>query len=93
MAKDAKTNAMRLLEKAGIPFDVITYEVDEDDLSGTHVAALTGLPPEQVFKTLVAKGDKTGHIVACVSVNAELDLKTFAAVSDYIGACFVAIER
>ena len=70
-----KTNAMRLLEAAGIPFRVMEYEVDENDLSGVHVAAQLGQPVEQVFKTLVLKGDKLGYLVCCIPVAEELDLK------------------
>jgi Cys-tRNA(Pro)/Cys-tRNA(Cys) deacylase len=75
-----KTNAMRLLEQAGIEFDTIEYEVDENDLSGEHVASITGIPMEQVFKTLVAKGEKQGIIVFCIPVNTELNLKKAASV-------------
>ncbi|MBQ8781229.1 MAG: Cys-tRNA(Pro) deacylase [Oscillospiraceae bacterium] len=73
-----KTNAVRMLEAAGIPFRTAEYEVDENDLSGTHVAAQLGQPPEQVFKTLVLKGEKTGYLVCCIPVNEELDLKKAA---------------
>lgn len=75
-----KTNAMRLLEQAGIEFDTIEYEVDENDLSGEHVASITGIPMEQVFKTLVAKGEKQGIMVFCIPVNTELNLKKAASV-------------
>ena len=81
MAKKVKTNAMRILETAGIPFRVIEYDVDEDDLSGIHVARICNLPVEQVFKTLVAKGDQTGFIVACVPVHMSLNMKAIASVS------------
>ncbi|WP_099469301.1 Cys-tRNA(Pro) deacylase [Konateibacter massiliensis] len=70
-----KTNAMRILEKAGILFDTKEYEVDENDLSGEHLAKELGLPCEQVFKTLVARGEKNGIMVFCIPVNEELDLK------------------
>ena len=73
-----KTNAMRMLTAAKIPFEVLTYEVDESDLSGTHIAQEVGLPMEMVFKTLVAKGDKTGYIVFCIPVDKEIDLKRAA---------------
>ena len=76
-----KTNAVRLLEKAGVPYELRTYEVDESDLSGMHVARSIGLPPARVFKTLVARGDRTGVIVACIPVDAELDLKELARAS------------
>lgn len=75
-----KTNAMRLLEQADIEFDTIEYEVDENDLSGEHVASITGIPMEQVFKTLVAKGEKQGIMVFCIPVNTELNLKKAASV-------------
>ena len=76
-----KTNAMRMLTAAKIPFEVLTYEVDESDLSGTHIAQEVGLPMEMVFKTLVAKGDKTGYIVFCIPVDKEIDLKRAAAAT------------
>lgn len=69
---------MRLLEAEQIPFQVKEYEVDEADLSGVHVATLLEEPVEQVFKTLVLKGDKNGHIVCCIPVAEELDLKKVA---------------
>lgn len=75
-----KTNAMRLLEKAGISYKAMEYEVDEDNLAGEHVAEQIGMPPEQVFKTLVAKGEKKGIMVFCIPVNTELNLKKAAAV-------------
>ncbi len=73
-----KTNAMRLLEQAGIEFETREYEVDESDLSGESVAKKVGLDPDSVFKTLVARGDKKGIAVFCVPVTAELDLKKAA---------------
>ena len=73
-----KTNATRLLTAAGIPFHTKEYEVDENDLSGTHVARQLGLLPEQVFKTLVLKGEKVGYFVCCVPVSSEVDLKKAA---------------
>lgn len=75
-----KTNAMRLLEQAGIPYKALEYEVDEDNLSGEHVAEQIGIPSEQVFKTLIAKGDKKGFVVFCIPVNDELDLRKAAYV-------------
>ena len=78
-----KTNAMRLLEQAGITYRAMEYEFDEDHLAGGHVAKQIGMPPEQVFKTLVAKGEKKGIMVFCIPVNAELNLKKAAmAVGD-----------
>ena len=74
----AKTNAIRLVEKAGIPYSEKFYEYSEDDLSGNHAAQVLGLPEEQVFKTLVARGERTGINVFCIPVCFELDLKKAA---------------
>lgn len=74
----AKTNAVRLIEQAGIPFREGFYEFDENDLNGRHAARAIGMPEEQVFKTLVAKGDKRGILVFCIPVCCELDLKKAA---------------
>lgn len=76
-----KTNVIRLLEANKILHDIRTYDVNEDDLSGTSVAQKIGADEEIVFKTLVAEGDKTGIIVLCVPVNSELNLKKSAIVS------------
>ena len=76
-----KTNAMRLLDAAGIAYTCKSYEYDESDLSGVHAAEALGLPPEQVFKTLVAHGDKTGPLVFCIPVAEELDLRKAAVAS------------
>jgi Cys-tRNA(Pro)/Cys-tRNA(Cys) deacylase len=76
-----KTNAVRILERAGIRYDLREYAVDEDDLSAPHVAAAIGIPPEQVFKTLVVRGDRTGVLLASIPANTELDLKALAAAS------------
>lgn len=73
-----KTNAMRLLEQAKLPFHSAEYDYDENDLSGMHAAEAIGLPPEQVFKTLVARGAKNGIIVFCIPVSCTLDLKKAA---------------
>ena len=76
-----KTNAMRLLEQAGIPFRVETYEFDEEHLSGAHVASQVSLPEDQIFKTLVVRGGKKGIMVFCIPVMMELDLKKAAKIS------------
>ena len=76
-----KTNVMRLLEAAGIPYRSAEYEYEESDLSGLHAAEQVGMAPEQVFKTLVTRGDKTGINVFCIPVDMELDLKKAAVVS------------
>lgn len=73
-----KTNAMRQLDKVGIKYEPIEYEVDENDLSGMHIAEQTGLDPNLMFKTLVARGEKNGPVVFCIPVNSELDLKKCA---------------
>ena len=75
-----KTNVMRLLDQAKISYQAIEYEVDENNLSGEHVAQQIGIPPEQVFKTLVARGEKKGCVVFCIPVNMELNLKKAAAI-------------
>ncbi len=69
---------MRLLEAAGIPYRSMEYEVDEQDLSGIHVASQLGQDPDTCFKTLVLKGEKTGYLVCCIPVAEELDLKKAA---------------
>ena len=73
-----KTSAVRLLERLGVPFELRAYEVDPDDLTAETVARKVGLPPEQVFKTLVARGDKHGVCLAVVPGDCELDLKALA---------------
>lgn len=73
-----KTNAARLLDAAGIAYEVREYEVDPDDLMAESVAKKIGLPAEQVFKTLVARGDKNGICFAVVPGNQQLDLKALA---------------
>ena len=77
----AKTNAARILDAASIRYELREYEVDEDDLSAPRVAEKIGMPPEQVFKTLVARGDRSGVLMACIPANTELDLKALAAAS------------
>ena len=79
--KDSATNAMRLLRQAGVAFDTSSYEVDESDLSGVHAARELGVEPERVFKTLVARGEKTGINVFVIPVAEELDLKKCAAAA------------
>lgn len=76
-----KTNAARMLEALKISFALKEYEVDESDLSAPSVAAKVGLPSEQVFKTLLAKGDKGGYLFAVVAADCELDFKALAKLS------------
>lgn len=73
-----KTNAMRMLDKAKIDYSTKEYEVDEQDLSGSHAADMMGVDHGSVFKTLVLKGEKLGYLVCCIPVDGELDLKKVA---------------
>lgn len=79
--KTEKTNAARLLDKAGVPYKLIPYEFDENDLAAQHVADSLGQDIARVFKTLVLHGDRTGHVVCVVPGNAEVDLKALAKAS------------
>ena len=81
MTKIAKTNAARLLDRAGIEYSLIPYEVDENDLAAGHIASQLSEPIEQVFKTLVLSGDRSGHFVCVVPGDSEVDLKAAAKVS------------
>ena len=77
----AKTNAARLLDQLGIPYELREYQVDPDDLAAETVAAKIALPAEQVFKTLVARGDRNGICMAVIPANTELNLKLLAEAS------------
>lgn len=79
--KIEKTNAARLLDKAGVSYRLIPYEFDENDLAAQHVADSLGQDIARVFKTLVLHGDRTGHVVCVVPGNAEVDLKALAKAS------------
>jgi Cys-tRNA(Pro)/Cys-tRNA(Cys) deacylase len=76
-----KTNAARLLDRAKIPYELIPYKFDENDLSAPHVAEALNEPMERVFKTLVLKGDKSGYLVCVIPGDSEVDLKKAAKVS------------
>ena len=76
-----KTNVARLLDKAGVAYELIPYEVDENDLSAVHVASSLGEDVEQVFKTIVLRGDRTGHFVCIIPGEHEVDLKMAAKAS------------
>lgn len=76
-----KTNAARLLDQLSIPYELREYEVDPEDLAAETVAAKIGFAPEQVFKTLVARGDRNGICMAVIPGDAELDLKALATAS------------
>lgn len=81
MGKIEKTNAARLLDKAGIEYELVPYEVDESNLAAEHVAEQLGQNIEQVFKTLVLRGDKNGLFVCVIPGNFEVDLKVAAKIS------------
>ena len=81
MSKISKTNAARLLDQQKIAYELISYEVDENDLSATHIATQLGEDISQVYKTLVLQGDRSGHFVCVVPGAAEVDLKKAAKVS------------
>ena len=76
-----KTNAMRMLDRAKIEYTALEYSYDDSDLSGVTIAKSVGLQCRMVYKTLVAKGDKTGPLVMCIPVDKEIDLKKAAAVT------------
>jgi Cys-tRNA(Pro)/Cys-tRNA(Cys) deacylase len=76
-----KTNAVRILDNLGIPYQLLPYEVDPNDLAAESTAEKVGLPPEQVFKTLVARGDRTGVCLAVIPGNLHLNLKALAKLT------------
>lgn len=79
--KTRKTNASRILDSLGIPYELLKYEFEEKQLDAVHVAETIGRPPAQVFKTLCLRGDKTGVLFACIPGDGELDLKQVAKIS------------
>lgn len=88
-----KTNAARLLDQLAIRYELREYEVDPDDLAAETVTAKIGLPAEQVFKTLVARGDRNGICMAVIPGNAELDLKALATASGDRKIQFVPVKE
>ncbi len=88
-----KTNAIRLVEAQGLPCREATYDYDEQDLNGLHAAQALGMPPEQVFKTLVARGEKKGIHVFCIPVCCELDLKKAAKAAGDKNMELVAVKE
>ena len=88
-----KTNAIRLIEQAKLIYREAFYEYDEADLSGTHAADAIGMPQEQVFKTLVARGDRNGINVFCIPVCCELDLKKAAKISGNKKIDLIAVKE
>ena len=94
MAKKLKkTNAARILDGLGIDYEIKTYEVDENDLSAVHVAQVSGLDIKTIFKTLVARGDKTGIIMAVIGGGDELDLKALAKASGNKSVEMIALKE
>jgi Cys-tRNA(Pro)/Cys-tRNA(Cys) deacylase len=93
MSLVTKTNAARILDSKGIAYDLIPYEVDESDLSAMAVASKVGQSIDQVFKTLVLRGDKTGVFVCVLPGGAELDLKKAAKVSGNKSAVMVPLKE
>lgn len=93
MSKIAKTNAMRLLDKAGIAYEAIPYSYDESDLSATHVAAELGEDIKRVFKTLVLRGERHGLFVCVVPGDAEVDLKKAASAAGDKKADLIAMKE
>lgn len=91
--KVQKTNAARLLDARKIAYELVSYEVDENDLSAVHVAAQLGENIQQVFKTLVLQGDKTGYFVCVLPGEAEVDLKKAAKASDNKSCALVHMKE
>ena len=79
--KVIKTNAVRMVEQAKIPYVIHEYDVDTAHLDALHAADRMGIPVEEVYKTIVLTGDRTGHLVACIAAHKELDLKQVAKIS------------
>ena len=88
-----KTNAARILDNLKISYEVKTYEVDEDDLSAVHVAETMNLDIETIFKTLVARGDKSGVIMAVINGADEVDLKKLAKASNNKSVEMIALKE
>jgi Cys-tRNA(Pro)/Cys-tRNA(Cys) deacylase len=88
-----KTNATRILDKLGIAYETRSYKVDPDDLGAEKVAQGVGLPIERVFKTLVARGDRNGILLAVVPGDVEVDLKAIARLSENKSAEMVHLSE
>lgn len=88
-----KTNAARLLDRLGIEYELLEYEVDEEDLSAGHVAAELQLPVEQVFKTMVLRSDKGAVYVCCIPGSGELDLKRVARLTENKKVDLIAMKE
>lgn len=92
-AHPKKTNAARLLDDLGIVYELREAPVDESELSAVAMARALGVAPEEVYKTLVIRGDKTGVLLACVPAGAELDLKRLAQISGNKSAAMVPLKE
>lgn len=93
MTKIKKTNAAQILENLKIPYEIKTYEVDEEDLSAVHVAETAGIDISTVFKTLVTRGDKTGILMAVINGNDEINLKHLAKASGNKSVEMIALKE
>ena len=93
MSKVKKTNAARILDGLGISYEIKTYAVDESDLSAVHVAEVSGLDIATIFKTLVARGDKSGVIMAVIGGGDELNLKALARASGNKSVEMIALKE
>ncbi len=93
MAQAKKTNAVRIMENENIAFELLEYEAVESDLSAENAALKTNVPEEQTFKTLCARGDKTGVMMVCVPAGRELDLKKLAGASGNKSAELVHLKE
>ena len=93
MAGISKTNDARLLEAAGVQFELVPYEVDESNLAADHVAAQLGEPVEQVFKTLVLRGDRNGLFVCVMPGDMEVDLKVAAKISGNKSCAMIHVKE
>ena len=91
--KIEKTNAARLLESAKVAYELVPYTVDEENLAATHVAEELGEPIEQVFKTLVLRGDRNGHFVCVIPGDKEVDLKAAAKLSGNKSAALIPMKE
>jgi Cys-tRNA(Pro)/Cys-tRNA(Cys) deacylase len=93
LAGISKTNAARLLEAAGVQFELVPYEVDESNLAADHVASQLGEPVEQVFKTLVLRGDRNGLFVCVMPGDMEVDLKVAAKISGNKSCAMIHVKE
>lgn len=93
MSKTSKTNAQRMLDAANIKYETVEYDVDEDDLSGTHAAEVSGIDPDMMFKTLVTKNEHGECVVFCIPVAEELDLKKCARAAGCKSVAMIHVKE